>query len=299
MNTENAKPFVTTITKEQAEALKKLLIQQGFELTQPPYTLYSGKKTAVSCSVYTSLKLTVQGKGKREFIEFHLEPEILKATPFTHPTSTCDQTARIGIDEAGKGDFFGPLCVAGVYAEGPHIANLISMGVRDSKSISDKEIHILAAKIKKECPSHVITLNPSTYNELYTKFRNVNSLLAWGHATAIETLFKAFPCKKAIIDQFGHESLVRNAVLRKQIDIELIQRHKAEEDVVVAAASILARAAFLTGLEKLSIEVDMPLPKGATSVIKTGKILVQKWGKDILSKVSKSHFRTTEQVLGI
>ena len=145
----------------------------------------------------------------------------------------------------------------------------------------------------------MIRLYPLKYNELYGKFHNLNSLLAWCHATAIEQLATRHSCKKAIIDQFGHESLVRNAVLKKGINIELTQRHKAEEDVVVAAASILARAAFLEGLQVLSQEVEQELPKGAAPiVIQVGKMLVKIWGEDVLSKVCKLHFRTTGQVLG-
>ena len=298
MTKQADKPFVLTISDAQARDLKGLLIDQGFLMTQPPYTLFSGKKQGISCTVYTSLKLTVQGKNKSDFIEFYLEPHILKATPFTHPAQNIDMTPRIGVDEAGKGDFFGPLCIAGVQADANQISSLIQINVRDSKSIADKEIQVLAQKIRQSCPYHVITLNPATYNDLYRKFHNLNALLAWGHATVIETLFKKLPCERAVIDQFGHESLVRNAVKRKDIEIELVQRHKAEEDVVVAAASILARAAFLEGLQKLSEDVGLPLPKGATSVIGTGKTLVKKWGKEILSQVSKVHFRTTDQILG-
>ncbi len=299
MTKQTAHPFVTTLTQSQAKKLQQALVTQGFQLSQPPYTIFSAKKPNLSCTLYTSLKLTVQGKGMREFIEFYLEPEILKNTIYTHAEHVVDKTGRIGVDEAGKGDFFGPLCIASVYAEGDTISELVRLKVGDSKTIPDNTIHILAAKIKTLCPHHVIRLYPLKYNELYGKFHNLNSLLAWCHATAIEQLATRHDCKKAIIDQFGHESLARNAVLKKGIDIELIQRHKAEEDVVVAAASILARAAFLEGLQVLSQEVEKELPKGAAPVvIQVGKMLVKIWGEDVLSKVCKLHFRTTGQVLG-
>src|SRR5580693_626798 len=106
--------FVATIDLALADKLREDLVGQGFELTKPPYTLFSAQKTGVSCTLYTSGKLTVQGKGKDEFIAFYLEPEILKKLAYTHPELGVDMTARIGIDEAGKGDFFGPLCIAGV-----------------------------------------------------------------------------------------------------------------------------------------------------------------------------------------
>ncbi|HXF29507.1 MAG TPA: ribonuclease HIII [Chlamydiales bacterium] len=296
--------FVTTLAKEKIEVLKNDLLSQGFELSTPPHTYFQAKKPGLTCTLYTSLKLTVQGKEKGPFIEFYLEPELLqsfewslKNTNELH-TSPKNETARIGVDEAGKGDFFGPLCVAAVFAGSDEVQKLVKMGVRDSKSIRPAEIMKLAAMIQKEFKHSIIRIFPLKYNELWAKFGNLNKLLAWGHATAIENLSQLSGCKVAIIDKFAHDHEVINALKRKKIAIDLTQRTKGEEDPVVAAASILARAAFVDGIDKLGKEVGMTLPKGASKqVIEAGKALVAAQGKGVLERVSKQHFKTTQDVL--
>lgn len=292
--------FVATIDLALADKLREDLAGQGFELTKPPYTMFSAQKKGVSCILYTSGKLTVQGKDKDEFIAFYLEPEILKKLAYTHPELGVDMTARIGIDEAGKGDFFGPLCIAGVQADEEGIKKLLSLGVKDSKRMSDKSVLDMSKKIKASFQHSIVRLSPKKYNELYESFHNLNRLLAWGHATAITELVEKTKCDNVIIDQFASEKLVIDALERKKINPKLTQRHGAESDPVVAAASILARAAFLEGLEALSQSIGMPLPKGASSlVIDAGKKLVEKKGPEILKEVAKMHFKTRDQIFGI
>lgn len=293
--------FVTKVNLSVADALLEGLKNRGFEISKPEYTLFSGKKKGVSCTLYASGKLLVQGKEMASFIEFYLEPEILKEFPFTQAQvaqeTPTDTTRRIGIDESGKGDFFGPLCIAGVCAGGESIAQLEKLGVCDSKKVKDKTIGKLAREIKKSCPHHIVRINPAKYNELYAKFGNLNSLLAWGHATTIEALVNETNCHKVIVDQFANERVVETALRRKKLEVDLHQRHRAEEDVVVAAASILARDAFLQGLEKLSKQF-IDLPKGANSqVIATGKAFVRQFGREQLGQVAKLHFKTTQTVL--
>jgi len=290
--------FVTTIDVALGDKLKRDLYDQGFELSTPPYTIFSAKKKGVSCTLYLSGKLTVQGKQKEEFITFYLEPEILKDLSFTHPQSQADLTPRIGIDEAGKGDFFGPLCIAGVFADEAGIEKLAELGVRDSKGMQDKVILTMASKIRSQFPHKIIRLFPLKYNELYEKFKNLNHLLAWGHASTIEELVQNTGCRKVIIDQFASEHVVENALKRKALEVDLTQRHRGEQDLVVAAASILARAAFVEGIDQLGKMIEMTLPKGASAlVIKAGKQVVSRHGQEILRKLCKLHFKTLSEVL--
>jgi len=289
--------FVTKIDLSLSEKLQNDLLDQGFELSTPPYTVFSGKKTGVSCTLYTSGKLMVQGKDKGDFLTFYLEPEILKELSFSHPETLVDGTARIGIDEAGKGDFFGPLCVAGVYADEEGVKKLLDLGVRDSKRMNDKVIIGLASEIKALFPHSIIQIGPAKYNELYGKFKNLNSLLAWGHATAIGELVEKTGCKNAIIDQFAGEHVVQNALKRKNLDLNLTQRHYGEEDPVVAAASLLARASFVQGIERLGQSFEILLPKGASkAVIEAGRRFVGKHGEENLGKVGKLHFKTRDVI---
>ena len=292
--------FVTTISQELIPRLKEDLIQQGFELMVPPHTHFSAKKKGVSCTLYLSGKLTVQGKEMAAFIEFYLEPEILHSLAFTNPGlgENLDLTPRIGVDESGKGDFFGPLCIAAVFAEGAQIQKLRQLGVRDSKTVSDAQVKKMAAEIKKHFQHHIVRIGPSKYNELYKRFRNLNRLLAWGHATVIEKVSQLSHCTKAVVDQFAHEHVVEQALAAKKIEIELEQKHRAEEDPVVAAASILARAAFLEGIYLIEKETGLTIPLGASdAVVKTGKKIVSQFGTEYLMNISKQHFRTFKQVL--
>ncbi len=290
--------FVAKIDVKLAEKLKADLVGLGFELKQPQYTLFSAQKNGVSCTLYESGKLTVQGKDKDEFITYYLEPEILKSFEYSYPEIGVDMTARIGIDEAGKGDFFGPLCIAGVQTAGEEkVKELLALGVRDSKKMSDPVITKLSKKIRAAFPVGIVRISPAKYNELYAQFKNLNRLLAWGHATAIADLVSKTGCTEVIIDKFGSDHLVRSAVKQKGLDIQLTQRVRGEEDVVVAAASIVARACFVEQMDLLSQEFGMEIPKGAShGVIRAAKAFVAKYGKENLHKVAKLHFKTTDQI---
>lgn len=290
--------FVTTIDLQLADKLKEELASRGFQFDQPPYTVFSAKKERLSCTLYTSGKLTVQGKDKDEFIEFYLEPEILGNVSYTNPEINIDFTPRIGIDEAGKGDFFGPLCIAGLYADEQGIRDLLQLGVKDSKALSDEVAHKTARKIKDRFAHSIVMIFPERYNEMYASFNNLNRLLAWGHATAIAELVEKTNCKEVLIDRFADESVVENAVKKKNLTIHLTQKVRAEADPIVAGASILARAAFLDGLKKTGAPWNIDLPKGAGApVLTAGKSLVRLHGRSILSQVAKLHFKTTQDIL--
>ncbi|HEX6727866.1 MAG TPA: ribonuclease HIII [Nitrospira sp.] len=209
-----------------------------------------------------------------------------------------DTIERIGIDESGKGDYFGPLVIAAVFVDATTQGELKLMGVRDSKKLSDGRILELAPDIKTICPHSVIAIGPQKYNELYAKIKNLNRLLAWGHAKALETLLERVTCDRAISDQFGNERLILNVLQEKGRKIVLEQRTKAESDLAVAAASILARAEFLLRLKRLSSQVGTTLPKGASPTVEiAAKMIIKKHGQERLDSVAKLHFKTTQAVL--
>ncbi|MBI3811215.1 MAG: ribonuclease HIII [Nitrospirae bacterium] len=204
----------------------------------------------------------------------------------------------IGLDESGKGDYFGPLVVAGVQADPEISAQLTAWGVKDSKRLSDKRILDLEPMIRQACRHSIVAIGPERYNELYEKFRNLNKLLAWAHARTLENLLSEGECPRAIADQFGDERLIKNALMEKGRKIVLEQRPRAEEDPAVAAASILARAEFLKRIKRLSEEQQMDLPKGASDRVRDAAVkLVREKSAEELKKVAKWHFKTTQQVL--
>ena len=204
----------------------------------------------------------------------------------------------IGSDEAGKGDYFGPLVIASVLVDDTIAPLLEESGIKDSKRFSDNSVKELAAKINKMCLCSVVTIGPKRYNELYNQIGNLNRLLAWGHSRAIENILNKEDCDYALADQFGDERFIINALMEKGKKIQVRQEIKAEGDIGVAAASILARAEFLRQLVMLSAKYGMDFPKGASpAVIETGKDFVKRYGKGRLNEVAKIHFKTTKLVL--
>lgn len=211
----------------------------------------------------------------------------------------------IGTDESGKGDYFGPLVSAGVYVDQRSAKDLIASGVRDSKNLADSKVLELAQELARICRGRfaVIEISPERYNDLYEQFRqekkSLNTLLAWGHAKAIEEILSKVACRVAVADQFADERFVLDKLQERGKGIRLIQMHKAERNVAVAAASILARARFLTKLSRLSDEYGIDLPKGASQmVVENAKKFVDMHGKEALRKVAKLHFKMTSKVVG-
>jgi ribonuclease HIII len=205
---------------------------------------------------------------------------------------------HIGTDESGKGDFFGPLVIAGFFLPAGGDEVLRELGVKDSKRTSDGRARQIAGVLRADYVCSVIAIGPEKYNELYAKLRNLNRLLAWGHARAIENILERVDCERAITDQFGDKSLVLSALMKKGRSIELIQKPRAEEDMAVAAASILARAEFLERLKALSRDAGVDLPKGAAPMVEeAGARLVKALGADALGRFAKLHFKTTARVL--
>jgi ribonuclease HIII len=204
----------------------------------------------------------------------------------------------IGTDESGKGDYFGPLVVAGVYLEDNLIPKLKELNVRDSKKISDGVIKELDFKLRSFCRYSVVVIGPGNYNLLYAKMKNLNRILGWGHARVIENILLQVDAPRAISDQFGDELYIKNALMKLGKKIRLEQKPGAESDLAVAAASILARAEFLKRLEGLSRDCGMVLPKGASPLTEEmAKKLVEKLGKENLEKYVKMHFKNTNKVL--
>lgn len=204
----------------------------------------------------------------------------------------------IGIDEAGKGDYFGYLVVAGVLVDDEKAAKLKEIGVKDSKMLSDFAVAKLAVQVKLICKHDIVRISPEKYNSLYMKFKSLNKLLAWGHARAIENLLSKNQVDFVVTDKFADQSFLEKTLFERGKKAKIIQKIRAESDPAVAAASILARAEFLRTLKKLSLEVGHVLPKGATHVEETAKYLVQSRGEQILDSVAKRHFKTTKRVLG-
>ncbi|MCB1277450.1 ribonuclease HIII [Prosthecobacter sp.] len=297
--------YTHALTSTQAEKLRTLLEERGFEFQTKPYCLYAAAKSKVNVLVYEKgPKVVVQGKETEDFVSNLLEPEVLGEAKLGYEEIHHPEMFQphIGVDESGKGDFFGPLVIAGVYIDGDVARQLREIGAVDSKRISsDDRIFKIAADIRS-IPGlawEVISIHPERYNELHAKFGNLNRLLAWGHARVIENLLERVPdCPRAISDQFANPAVLQRALQERGRKIELIQRTKAESDPAVAAASILAREAFVGWLKSQGQKLGIVLHKGVSSLVKeTAANLVSQHGNDVLRTHCKIHFRTSSEVL--
>jgi len=240
--------------------------------------------------------IIVKGKRGAEFCEKY--KAILTGKSSEPKPATI--LARIGVDESGKGDLFGPLVVAGVLLTPDIEITLARRGVRDSKTLSDAQIVELAQLIRTNCPVEVLVLLPPDYNIAYEQHgRNLNRLLAWGHAQVITKLSRRMPVGKAISDQFGDESLLVEALAAEGCQITLEQRPRAESDLAVAAASVIARAEFITAMQDYTQKAGFEIPLGASAsqVKEIGKRIYRRWGRSGLERIAKMHFKTVQEII--
>jgi ribonuclease HIII len=312
-----------TIPKGDRERLQHQLGSIG-GIDQPPGPYESWRvkvsdgASQATAIMYQSGKLVIAGHAPAfdhvvAIVEEMGKPVGPKRTP-AHPATSAPAEApsenepHIGTDEAGKGDFFGPLVTAGVYVDERTARLLRTMGVRDSKLVSDRELRSLATSIRNVVEDEkraVIIVAPKRYNELYRQMRgegkNLNTLLAWAHTRAIEDLIGHGLRPKFILsDQFGDKRYIESRLMvdTRLSGVPVLQMHRAEADVAVAAASILARDAFLKWLDQAGKALGLTVPKGASpKVIETGKLLVSRMGADGLKDYAKVSFKTMQKVL--
>jgi ribonuclease HIII len=297
--------YNTPLTAEQAAKLRELLRAEGYKFETRPYTLYFAQKDKLTIAVYEKgPKAVIQGKGTQEFVQFRLEPDILGEAKLGYEEVLNPEMyePHFGIDESGKGDFFGPLVIAGVYVDREVARHFQDLGITDSKRISsDKRIRDLAEGIRRSRTAQsVVTISPERYNALFTKIGNLNRLLAWGHARIIENLCELRPdCPRALSDKFADVRVLERALMEKGKAIQLDQRTKAESDFAVAAASILAREKFIDWLHTTGQRLGVALPRGVNAAVKdAARSITANGGKEALATVAKMHFKTSAEILG-
>lgn len=315
--------IVRKLSAAAGRGLRERLESAEFAFRDEANTAWSAKGHDVSVTLYRTGKLLVQGKGTDDFACTYLETadefaarvdgEMTAAASASAgaPAAKMVRVAHVGdprdrvtepvcgSDETGKGDYFGPLVVAAFVVTPDDAAILRELGARDSKETGDREAMKIADQIEAAWPGRgeVVSIGPEKYNELHTQFGgNLNRLLAWAHATAIAAVVARTPCRRAVVDKFADDSLVRNAVAKKGLEIVLEQRTRAESHPAVAAASILARARFLRDLKRLGETFGTPLHKGAGSPVDAvARQIYRQHGLPGLAKVAKMHFKTTEK----
>lgn len=284
-------------------SLLKRLAQGGYTVeylkeTEPTKWRVLAEHWRVFCPREPGDMIIVRGPGREDFLAWLHGEAKAEARPALPAIGSLE--AHIGVDEAGKGDYFGPLTVAAVHVTPETALELIRLGVRDSKNMSDAVIADLALKIRERCANVVQVLTPSEYNTAYQYHRNLNRLLAEAHASVIQTLVEKTGCRQVIADQFAEPHVLETALQKQGLKVDLEQRTKGEADVAVAAASILARESFVAAIEDFRARAEMDIPLGSSSpkVVEVGRVIVQRWGPGALERIAKLNFKTTEKILG-
>lgn len=292
---------VRKIAATVGRGLRERLLDAGFADRDDPNAAWAMSGPGVSVAYYRSGKLLVQGKGAEDFgLTWLDESPDAPASGDARDVVTCE---TIGSDETGKGDYFGPLVVAAMCVN-PDVALVLrELGARDSKEVADHAAREMSDQIEAAWKDRVavVVIGPERYNVMHGEFGgNLNRLLAWAHATAIAELASKHGAKRAVVDKFADDRLVRDAVRKKGVEIVLEQRPRAESHPAVAAASVLARARFLRELKRLGDQHGHKLPKGAgTPVDVVAREIFRAEGMDGLRKVAKVHFKTTLKAQGL
>ena len=297
--------FTFPLTPAQREKIRQVVANGNYRLREVSHAVLAAEGNKCQITLYNSGKLLVQGGGAADWVTFVLEPEVLGTARLGYEDVLNPEAIapHMGVDESGKGDFFGPLVIAAAYVDPKLVTAFRELNVRDSKTLSsDRVAEKMADDIRRLLGRRfsLVVIGPGAYNRLYAQIGNVNRLLAWGHARAIENLLAEVPdCPRALSDQFGPKHRIEHALHKRGLKIKLDQRHKAESDPAVAAASVLARAGFLKGLRELGQRYAITLPKGASDKVQeVAKSLIKKHGPTVLNEVAKCHFKTTDSVLG-
>ena len=308
--------FTFELTNDQQELLLGLMVNGNFRKREVPYSLYSIEGEKFNATLYEKekhgkRKLCVQGSGAQDFVEFQLEPSGIVPVSLGYEKVLSPElfSAHAGSDESGKGDFFGPLVVCCAYTDERLSDEMIKLGVKDCKQMTDKAVLAVGAQLRQllgPTGYAVVKLGPAAYNRLYAKIKNINRMLAWAHGTAIEELLtKRASCDRVVVDQFAPtEATILRALKERGKKAKVEQRHQAESDIAVAAASVIARELFLRAIQAMTVEVfgegaEAKVPAGSSDprVRELAEEMVRKNGPTWLMNHCKAHFQTTDKVL--
>jgi ribonuclease HIII len=290
--------FVTKLARTEGERLYRTLGHEGFAFRPVDHAHWGARGPEVAVVWYRSGKIVVQGAGTEGFLARFL-PEHAGAAAVPSPAAPAVGGPTVGSDESGKGDYFGALAVAAALVRPDDVPALAAWGVTDSKLASDGRVRRLEGVLVDRLPHAVRVLEPEAYNAAWAETGNLNRLLGRLHAEAIESV-----CEQAgdgdlriVVDRFGDADHVRRHLGPRSVARPFEMRVRAEADPAVAAASFLARAAFLRSFDALRALAGDDLPLGASDprIVKVARRLLREGGEPWLGKFAKLHFRVTEK----
>lgn len=269
------------IKQHKIEKLKQILKSCDAKFRNINNAIFQAVVDGCTITLYRNYKLLLQGKQVEMYKKMLLDEDIIKLPEFKY-------NHWLGVDESGKGDYFGPLVVCGAVVDIETAKKLFYMGVKDSKALSDKQVISLSHKIKNMIKFDLILIKPEKYNELYEKIQNLNKLLAWAHIRIFKNIISKYKIDAAIFDKFDKNSPIKSSLSDKNITI--IEKEKGESDIGVATASIIARETYLNSLNRLSKIYNIKLPKGSGKIAKDTNQYIEKNNPELLKKIAKIHF---------
>jgi len=294
---------VPVLPENRFSEFKSYLERVGFAFEERPHQVFLARSPGLVVSLYRSGKVVIAGRDRRleREVTWYLDRLGAAGEALPERLARVFGRARIGTDESGKGDFFGPLVVAGVFLSPEAERMTGKLGVRDSKELSDRRVAELEPGIMAAAGAggwEVLRIDPKRYNTLYGEMGNLNILLAWAHSRVIENLLRSHPgCTLAVVDQFSAAAL-DGALLDRGRMVEVVQSIRGERDPAVACASVLARAEFLRRLDRMGEEYGLVFPKGASAVLPFARQFVAQRGLARLGMVAKLHFQTAKKITG-
>lgn len=296
---------------EKQSAFLAVVAEGNYKKREVPYSLCSIVGEGFNATLYAKenhgkRKLCVQGAKSGDFVLFTLEPRVLgeAALGYEDVLKPEFSTPHAGSDESGKGDYFGPLVVSCVYLDAETVEKARKAGAKDCKLLSDATVLKTGEALRKLLgPENIETLvvSPAAYNRMYVKVRNLNRMLAKVHAIVLEKIARRKPqCRRAVVDQFAPtESVILSTLGPAAAKMEIVQRHKAEDDPAVAAASVVAREAFIREMKRIGTLDGIVYPLGSSNpaIAEIAADMFKKNGASWLMNRCKANFKTTDNAL--
>ena len=277
----------------------------------PPYAIFQAVEEDTVITLYESGKVMFQGTSADIDANIWIDMErhlnnrnidISEKKKDKEKNNTLEfNMSTIGSDEVGTGDYFGPIIVTASYVSKENINFMLDLGVRDSKKITDDKIKKIAPEIIKKIPYVTIILTNDKYNASYSSDINMNKIKSLLHNKALVSLLKKnnYEYQKIVIDQFVYPKKYFEHIMNSSEKVKNITFTTKAEDkcLSVAASSIISRYLFITKIEEMSKELNMPIPKGAgVDVDKAACEIVKEYGFNKLKDIAKLNFKNTEKI---
>lgn len=257
--------------------------------------------------MYTSGKLVIQGKENlvNEVLDQALGSEKLKDDDVSS-IGLSEADLIVGCDEAGKGEFFGPLVLAACYIPIEMRDEIVGLGVDDSKKLTDDKIITIVEKLQEKVLFELNIVNPGRLNQRWRKIKNISEIMAQEYAVIIKKVSNEIGDFKKqgaiVVDRFTkissrmEKSLDEVGISMGGDGVKCVQIPNGERYLSVAVASVLARAKYLEVMNDYELEYERKFPRGYSGVVEFSEKFIEDFGSEVFQSVAKTFFKTSDAV---